>query len=213
MLFAEGIRERVLVSVMTILKTLGAMYVTLLSTVIAGIVNSLWCKSKLMKALQMPMDGGRNFADGRRIFGDNKTWKGFLGYILLNTLCMVLWGFACAATEIEEYNLFYQNMANTPVNNLLVGLLLGLAYGIFELPNSFLKRRLGIVPGKTLGGAARAFFVFLDQADSVFGCVLVVCLYHPMTVWFYLLYVAVGAFTHIVINMLLYFCKLRKNMF
>lgn len=198
---------------MTILKTLGIMYITLLSPIIAGIINSLWCKSKYMKALQRPMDGGRNFVDGRRIFGDNKTWKGFLGYLLLNMLCMVLWGFVCGAAGLEEYNFFYQSVANTPAGNLLIGLFLGLAYGISELPNSFLKRRLDIVPGKSLKGAAKGFFVFLDQADSVFGCVLVVCLYAPMTVGFYLLYVVVGAATHIVINILLYFLKLRKNMF
>ena len=197
------------VNPMIILK----MYITLLSPIIAGIINSLWCKSKYMKTLQRPMDGGRNFVDGRRIFGDNKTWKGFLGYILLNMLCMVLWGFVCGAAGLEGYNFFYQNAANTPAGNLLIGMLLGLAYGVFELPNSFLKRRLDIVPGKSLKGAAKVFFVFFDQADSVFGCVLVVCLYAPMTVGFYLLYVVVGAATHIVINMLLYFLKLRKNMF
>lgn len=205
-----------MVNIMTIGKTLGAMYITLLCPVIAGIINSLWCKSGLMKALQVPMDGGRNFVDGRRIFGDNKTWKGFLGYLVLNTICMPLWGLICGAAGIEGYNFFYSGsgcVANTLPNNLLIGLLLGIGYGVFELPNSFLKRRLGIVPGKSLKGAAKAFFVFLDQADSVFGCVLVVCLYAPMTVGFYLCYVVVGAVTHIIINMLLYFCKLRKNMF
>lgn len=163
--------------------------------------------------MQVPMDGGRNLWDGKRIFGDNKTWKGFLGYVILNIICMVLWGFACKGLSIEAYNYFYQASANTLYHNLLIGFLLGLAYAVFELPNSFIKRRLGIVPGKSLSGFWKVFFVFFDQADSVFGCVLVVCLFAPMSVGFYLLYVFVGAITHIVINMLLYFCKLRKNMF
>ena len=109
--------------------------------------------------------------------------------------------------------MFYGKTSNTVLTNLWIGFLLGLFYGIFELPNSFVKRRLGITPGKSLSGLKKAFFVFMDQADSVFGCVLVVCIYAPMTVGFYLLYVAVGAVTHILINMLLYACKLRKNMF
>ncbi len=198
---------------MEALKIIGSMYVTLMSPIIAGIVNSVWCKTKCLKKLQIPMDGGKNFWDGKRIFGDNKTWKGFLGYIVLNVVCMVLWGFACKGLGLETYNFFYGESFNTPVQNLLIGLLLGLAYAVFELPNSFIKRRLGIVPGKSLSGFWKVFFVFFDQADSVFGCVLVVCLYAPMSVGFYFLYVLVGAVTHIVINMLLYFCKLRKNMF
>ena len=196
-----------------ILKILAEMYVTLLGPVIAGIVNSIWCKSGMFKRLQVPMDGGRNFVDGRRIFGDNKTWKGFLGYIFCNVICMVLWGLVCDVAQLESYNMFYEKVANTPVNNLIIGLLLGIAYGVFELPNSFLKRRLGIVPGKSVSGAWKAFFVFFDQADSVFGCVLVVCFFAPMSIGFYLLYVVVGAVTHILINMLLYACKLRKKMF
>ena len=195
------------------LKTLGSMYITLLGPILAGIVNSMWCKTKTWKALQFPIDGGKNFIDGKRILGENKTWKGLLGYIVFNIVCMVLWGIICKVAGIEGYNMFYASVENTPFNNLIIGLLLGLAYGIFELPNSFIKRRLGIVPGKTMVGAQKVFFVFFDQADSVFGCVLVVCLYAPMTIGFYLTYVVIGAVTHIVINMLLYCCKLRKNMF
>lgn len=198
---------------MTIPETLVSMYITLLGPIIAGIVNSIWCKSKAMKRLQVPMDGGKNFIDGKRIFGENKTWKGFLGYIVLNIICMLIWGFVCDVTNLEHYNMFYKGVSNSPENNLWLGLLLGLAYGIFELPNSFLKRRLDITPGKSVKGFTKFFFLFLDQADSVFGCVLIVCLYAPMTVGFYFLYVVVGAFTHIIINMLLYFMKLRKNMF
>ncbi|MBE5927226.1 MAG: CDP-archaeol synthase [Lachnospiraceae bacterium] len=198
---------------MPVLKILAAMYVTLLGTIIAGILNSIWCKSKFMTYMQIPIDAGKCLKDGNRIFGDNKTWKGFLGYIIFNMICMVLLGFLCAGTDIEEYNMFYDGISNMPLNNCLIGLLLGLAYALFELPNSFIKRRLGIIPGKSLNGAKKWIFVFLDQADSIFGCVIIVCIYHPMSLWFYLVYVLVGAVTHIVINMLLYVLRLRKNMF
>ncbi len=196
-----------------ILKILASMYVTLFGPILAGIANSIWCKTKQMKRLQIPMDGGKNFLDGKRIFGDNKTWKGFLGYLVFNMIVMILWGFFCKVVGIEDYNLFYRGTTNTMGNNLVIGFLLGVAYGVFELPNSFLKRRLGIVPGKSMSGISKVFFVFLDQADSVFGCVLVLCLYAPMTLGFYFVYVMLGAATHIVINMLLYLLKLRKNMF
>ena len=90
---------------------------------------------------------------------------------------------------------------------------MGLGYSLFELPNSFLKRRLDITPGKTLKGFWKVFFIFLDQADSVFGVALVVWIFYPLGILLYIAYVLVGALTHIILNMLLYFMKLRKNMF
>ena len=195
------------------LRVIGMMYVTLVPTILAGVMVMLWCKLPILKAIAKPIDFGKNFTDGRRIFGDNKTWKGMLGYILFNTLFSVLWGFACQGKALHDLNFFYQYHENTIPFNLLIGVLLGLGYSLFELPNSFLKRRLGIEPGKTMKGWQKVLFVFLDQADSIFGCVLVVCLFHPLPVWFYFVYVIVGAVTHIIFNMLLYFAHLRKNMF
>ena len=92
-------------------------------------------------------------------------------------------------------------------------MLLGLGYSLFELPNSFLKRRLDITPGKSVSGFWKVFFIFLDQADSVFGVALVVWLFYPLGIGLYLLYVLVGAGTHLLLNMMLYFMHLRKNMF
>ena len=195
------------------LNTILMMYVTLLSPIFAGILNMGWCKSKLMKPFMVPMDMGKNFVDGKRIFGDNKTWKGFLGYLCFNTICAPVWGVICHVAGIEHLNYFYVSHENTLPFNLLIGLLLGLGYSLFELPNSFLKRRLDIKPGKSVSGAWKVFFVFLDQADSVFGCALVVWFFYDLGIGRYLMYVLVGAATHIVMNMLLYFTKLRKNMF
>ena len=189
------------------------MYATLGSAILAGILNMAWCKADILKALQKPIDAGKNFTDGRRIFGDNKTWKGLLGYILLNSLSMVIFGLIFNALNWNQYSFIYQNYANTFPFNLGVGALIGLAYALFELPNSFLKRRLGIKPGKTAKGWWRGFFVFLDQADSIFGLCLVVCIFYPMSLALYFAYVLVGAATHILINILLYFAHLRKNMF
>ncbi len=194
---------------MTILK----MYVTLMPAILAGIANMIWCKTRLLKVAMVPMDGGKCLSDGKRIFGDNKTWKGFLGYVFLNAIFMILWGTLCSVCGIEHLNFFYENQENTVLFNLGAGILLGLGYALFELPNSFLKRRLGVEPGKTISGFWKAFFIFLDQADSIFGCALVVWFFYDLGLLVYLLYVLVGALTHIVLNMLLYFAHLRKNMF
>lgn len=198
----------------SVLTSLAFMYVTLMPVIFAGILNMVFCKLPILGFLKKPIDAGKNFTDGRRIFGDNKTWKGFAGYVILGTLMTVIWGLICKASPVlASHDFFYMEHENKVTYNLLCGVLIGIAYALFELPNSFLKRRLGIEPGKTMKGWQKVLFVFLDQADSIFGCVLVVCIFHPLPVWFYFVYVIVGAVTHIIFNMLLYFAHLRKNMF
>ena len=66
------------------------MYVTLLAPIIAGIVNSIFCKSNALVFLKKPMDFNKNFIDGKRIFGDHKTWKGFFLYIIFNIIFTLL---------------------------------------------------------------------------------------------------------------------------
>ena len=189
------------------------MYLTLLGPIMAGIANSIFCKTSILNSLKKPMDFGKSLKDGKRIFGDHKTFKGFIGYIILNIVFACLFGLLFNALNLNKYNFFYINHNNTFVFNILIGFLLGLFYALFELPNSFIKRRLGIEPGKTISGFKKVFFIFLDQADSVFGVALVVWIFYPIGIWIYLLYVLIGALTHLLINMMLYYMHFRKNKF
>lgn len=189
------------------------MYVTLLSTIVAGIINSIFCKKNILISLKKPIDNNKKLKDGKRIFGDNKTWKGFIGYIIFNIFFTIIFGFIWKLTKLEHLNFFYISHNNTLQYNLLIGFLIGLFYALFELPNSFIKRRINIEPGKNPKGLKKYFFIFLDQADSLFGICLVVWIFYPIGLLTYFLYVLVGAVTHLIINMLLYLLHLRKNMF
>lgn len=189
------------------------MYVTLASAIVAGLINSIFCKLGILKSLKKPLDFNKKLKDGKRIFGDNKTWKGLIGYIIFNIIFSIIFGFIWKLANIENLNYFYINHSNTIIYNILIGFLLGLFYALFELPNSFIKRRLGIEEGKTTKGLLKVFFIFLDQADSIFGLALVVWMFYPIGIINYLLFILVGAVTHILLNMLLYFLHIRKNMF
>jgi len=190
------------------------MYVTLIPVILAGILNMVWVKLPYMASWTRPIDNKKCFFDGKRIFGDNKTWKGFFGMIIFAMSSTVIWGLICKmAPYLNAHNYLYINHNNSLAFNASIGSFLGLAYAVCELPNSFLKRRVDIIPGKTAEGLKSVFFVLLDQADSIFGCVFVILLLYKMSILFYFAYVIVGAGTHIVINMLLYLAKLRKNMF
>lgn len=194
-------------------EMIASIYVTLAPAIFAGILNMVWVRSGVLRQLNVPMDRGRRLRDGRRLFGDHKTWKGFLGMIVLGALSGWIWGALLKGRPWEELDLLYRSHANTPAWSALSGSLLGLGYALAELPNSFLKRRLDIAPGKNPKGIARPFFVFLDQADSVLGCLLILRLFSPYGLRLFILGIFFGAATHIALNMLLYFLKLRKNMF
>jgi hypothetical protein len=116
-------------------------------------------KLDLLRSLKRPLDGGRTLG-GRRVFGDNKTWRGAIvmtAGVLAATLLLSRWDWYWAKlpAEIRDADPF------------VFGLLLGLAVVVGELPNSFLKRRLGIAPGAQRGSALGLAISIYDQADFV----------------------------------------------
>jgi CDP-2,3-bis-(O-geranylgeranyl)-sn-glycerol synthase len=106
----------------------------------------------LLRGLKRPIDGGRTWR-GRRLLGDNKTWRGALAMSsgpLLATLSL---------SRLD----WYRRRLPADANPLLLGTILGVSTVAGELPNSFLKRRLGIAPGAQRNAALTVF----DQADFV----------------------------------------------
>ena len=113
----------------------------------------------LLRGLKRPLDGGRTVR-GRRLFGDNKTWRG----ALVMTAGVV--GASGLLWRAPRYR------ARLPAelrdaDPLLVGGLLGAAMVVGELPNSLLKRQLGIEPGKRGRSVAGIALAVWDQADFV----------------------------------------------
>jgi len=90
-----------------------------------------------------------------RLFGANKTYRG-LACVALGTAV----GFVLIRPSL---------LPTEPPGLVLVGLCVGAAAMAAELPNSFLKRRLGIAPGSQASGARGVAFHVLDQVDMVFG--------------------------------------------
>lgn len=194
------------------LNQIARMLISLLPVILAGVSVMVVVKLPVLDSLKKPMDGGKRLADGKRLFGDHKTWKGFIAYPLLAAIWTLINGWIAAAfPAYEALNYLYVNYENRFIYNLIMGLALGLAYAAFELPNSFMKRRLGIDEGETTSGLNRYFFIFIDQADSVIGCVLVLAIVYPMSLAFFLAYILLGAAIHILFNALLQVLGLRKQ--
>jgi len=135
-------------------------------TVLAGFAHAVVIKRDVFPWLKRPIDGGRSLR-GRRLFGASKTWRGpvvMVGACTLGVLTQT------AIDGLEPFESLSPLDYRTGLA-LALGLALGLGYSLAELPNSFVKRQLGIRPGE-LSSRVRPLQYLADQADSVAGCVL-----------------------------------------
>jgi CDP-diglyceride synthetase len=185
----------------------------LLPVILAGISNMVFVKLPVLGFLRKPMDGGKVLKDGGRLFGDNKTWKGFLGMIVLTSLWMGVVGLLCRSLDwADRASLVRYREFVFPYSEWFYGALWGLGYVLFELPNSFMKRRLRIEPGKNKEGRLKFLFMFIDQADSAVGIVVFLFLFRRPSLLEVVLIFVIGSGLHYVINVLLYLARLKKQM-
>ena len=141
---------------------------------VAGLLHSAWLRSSLSRPLAIPIDGGRTWR-GRRIFGDNKTIRGFVVLIPAAALSFV----ALAAALTPRPGLWELSLAGYAY----LGALAGLGFMLGELPNSFIKRQLDIGPGEAPASSNTALLTFIvDRIDSIVGMLIAVSLAVP-TPW------------------------------
>ena len=141
----------------------------------------------------------------QRWFGSNKTWRGFF-VMPLATWPGVILAQSCERVLDLSTPLFLTH------SSFVLAVVLGFAYCLAELPNSYLKRRLGIKEGQT-SEKNKALFIILDQADSATGCLIAYKLVLSISWPVFWATIIIGMGIHFVINLLLYFLKLRKNPF
>lgn len=112
------------------------------------------------------IDFGKTW-NGKRIFGDGKTWRGLFGGILLGILLgLLMMGIAYLCGDEEGYWRFGEFPASVGiVACMCAGSLLG------DLCGAFIKRRIGMERGKKAP--------FLDQYDFVVGSMALTALFFP----------------------------------
>jgi hypothetical protein len=174
---------------MTLADSLAQAVILSLPLVFSGGVHMAVVRLNLFAPLKVPIV--------RRWFGENKTWRGLL--VIPFTTAV---GVAVTSAAWPEYFGGW--------NAFALGTLVGLAYAIAELPNSFLKRRLGIAPGKRPPRNA-AWFALADQADSAIACALSYGWALRLTPGTVLLFIIVGTAIHLMVNYNLYLMRLRKE--
>ena len=188
------------------------LYITMLPLILSGVVNMLFAKTPIYKKYKVPIDNNKNWFDGKRIFGDNKTVIGFISMLVFSIIFQVLWGYVGELCQLNSQNDWYLIYSNSIKYNVVSGFLVGFVYMLFELPNSFIKRRINIIPGKTDKGIKGIVFFVIDQIDSLIGVFLVLKLLSGMAWSKYFLYLLVGGLTHITINLMLWLMGIRRNL-
>lgn len=130
----------------------------------AGVANAapvVINRIPIVNAWKTPLDFGK-FWRGKRITGDNKTWRGLIGGALVAGLTAVL---------VSEL------VPETIVNDMvfLTGILLGAGALVGDAIESIAKRQLGIAPGEK-------WFPW-DQIDYIIGGLLFVLMVADLPLW------------------------------
>ena len=150
--------------------------------VLAGLLQSLWLRSRVSQVLAIPLDGGRTFR-GRPILGENKTLRGFVVMIPAAALAFAAVAIVVSLPRGVPPPTLWQL---TPAGYAALGAWAGFGFMAGELPNSFVKRRFGILPGQApASGLVAAICFTIDRTDSIVGMLaaLTVAVPTPWMTW------------------------------
>lgn len=158
--------------------------------IIGNVAHMIVVKKDLLSFLAIPVSS--------RLFGENKTVRGFVFLPIAS-------GMGCLLGSI-----FQGPFSTGYFADFLIGVGLGLAYMLAELPNSYVKRRRGIAPGES-DRNHRFLQLIIDKTDSLTGACIFY--YFAMNTGFsqILLLFVISFFLLISISYLLVIIKLKES--
>lgn len=168
---------------MTTLDPAACALFLLAAFTLAGVAQTAWFAAPASRAFALPLDGGLRLR-GRRLFGANKTTRGFI--VMVPAAGAAFAVLAAATGEPARAGLWHL----TPGGYALLGAWAGFGFMAGELPNSLVKRQLNIAPGDAPRGRVRTAVQFIiDRLDSGIGMLAAVSLavHAPAMVWLYVL--------------------------
>jgi hypothetical protein len=181
-----------------------------LPVIIGGIFQVVVIRGGLLRSWAWPLDRGR-CVGGKRLFGDNKTFRGFVVMIVGTAL-----GFGLEVLLAHRSGAV-QRLGFVDYRDTiwwLHGSIYGAGYVLAELPNSWLKRRLDIGAGQKGTGALGILFLILDQVDGVFGVLATMCAFYVPTAAVALTAFVLLTFIHVVVfNVVLVLLGVKRRVF
>jgi len=181
-----------------LINTAGRVGWLITPVLVAGIGQVAILKAGLLPRLAVPLDLGVRWR-GKPLLGPRKTWRGVILMTTLSALTSRAQAMAARRNPSLRGICPFDYRHNNP---WLLGGTLGLGYCIAELPNSFVKRRLGIAPAQTSPRLAWLQYV-IDQSDSVAGCLAAVRFFYRPTRTETGLAFAVGLALHVAVDQLM----------
>ena len=170
--------------------------------------NSFANLSKFIPWLGTPVDFNKNWKDGRRVFGDHKTWRGILFGIIFGTLTGVLIWYLCFFRfPLFEMNPNYTlgtSITGYPVYPWYIGFFMSIGDHAADLAGSFIKRRMNIESGGALP--------LYDQGSWVVTGVLLALPFSwglANIWWFFLILVIVTPLIHFIVNVVAYWIGIK----
>lgn len=145
-----------------------------LPVTLAGLTHVLAIERDVLARLAtIRLDGGWQWR-GRPLFGANKTLR---GAIIMVGACVFWTAIIDGLQRALGLDDSLRFIPRDQLGSLALGLMLGLAYIVGELPNSFIKRQLDIEPGAAAPGRVRRLFWLVDQLDSAIVILLFASIY------------------------------------
>ena len=166
------------------------IYLFFLPLVLGNVLHMIVVKRNWFKSIAFPIS--------RKMFGDTKTYRGVILLPVLTGLFALLSSYYFGPFEISI------------VYDAFVGFGLGLAYILAELPNSYIKRRLGIATGAQ-SKKYKYVQYFTDKADSLIGVLTFYFLATNFSFKTILGLFCVGLVIHVSISQLLVVIKIKKK--
>ena len=145
-----------------------------------------------------PVDGGARWR-GKPILGSHKTWRGLIAGIAVAIAAVALqneaygasWGKALSVIPYDSYNLF------------ALGLLFGVGALGGDMAKSFVKRRVGVAPGRP--------WAPWDQLDFVIGALAMVSIVFTPPFIIVALAIIFSPALHIAVNQIGYALGLKAT--
>ena len=136
-----------------------------------------------------PIDLGKKFIDGRRIFGDHKTIRGLISGIVIGTLTGPLLYLLGAETDL--FNSFFR------------ALLLSIGTHIGDLTGSFIKRRINLKPGESAP--------ILDQLGFLIFALILSTPVYPIDIPMVITLIMITLILHPITNLIAYKAKIQET--